>query len=90
MRIEIVKQIDAETKEVWSFELFALNAVFVAWKREIKPKGKKKWTIVIFWDRYYRNSPITEPILPEIIRSEVLSEVTKYVKVYTWDEWKAL
>ena len=40
MRIEIEKQIDAETKEVWSFNMFDLNAVFVAWYRETKPKRK--------------------------------------------------
>ena len=51
MIIEIEKQIDAETKEVWSFNMFDLNAVFVAWHREVKPKGKRKWTIETFWDK---------------------------------------
>lgn len=90
MRIEIEKQIDAETKEVWSFNMFDLNAVFVHWSREVKPKGKRKWTVVKFWDRYNRREYTmgSEPILPETIRSEVLSEVMKYVRVFTWDEWK--
>ena len=82
---------DAETKELWSFNMFDLNAVFVAWHREVKPKGKRKWTIEKFWDKYGRReyNMVSEPVLPEIIRSEVLSEVMKYVRVHTWDEWNA-
>ena len=91
MRIEIEKQIDTETKEFWSFNMFELNAVFVAWHREVKPKGNKRWTIEKFWDKYGRReyNMVSEPVLPEIIRSEVLSEVIKHVRVHTWDEWKA-
>ena len=90
MRIEIEKIIDSETKEVWSFNMFDLNAVFVAWHRETKPKGKRKWTIDKYWDRYARHvyDMVKEPDLPEIIRSEVVSEVMKHIKVNTWDEWK--
>jgi hypothetical protein len=90
MRIEVEKQIDAETKEVWSFTMFDLNVVFVSWSRQVKPKGKRKWAIDKFWDKYQRRNfkMADEPLLPEIIRSEVLSEVIKFVKVKTWDEWK--
>lgn len=90
MRIEIEKQIDAETKETWSFNMFDLNAVFVAWRREVKPKGKRKWTIEKFWDKYGRReyTMVNEPVLPDIIRSEVLEKVMQYIKVHTWDEWK--
>jgi hypothetical protein len=36
----------------------------------------------------YSSGKHKEPVLPEIIRSEALSEVMKYLKVRTWDEWK--
>ena len=91
MRIEVEKQIDAETKEIWSFNLFDLNAVFVAWHREVKPKGKRKQTIQAFWDKYGRHDykMSEEPVLPEIIRSEALSKVMECVRIHTWSEWKA-
>lgn len=69
--------------------MFNLDAVFVAWCRKIKPKGKRKWTIEKFWDRR-EFTMVTEPVLPKIIRSEVLTEVMKYVKVHILDEWKAI
>jgi hypothetical protein len=88
--VEIVKQIDDETREVWSFYIFELNVVFVAWHRETKPKGKRKWTIEKSWDKYGRNfhNMVNEPVLPETIRSEVITEVMKHIKVKTWNEWK--
>jgi len=91
MRIEVEKQIDAETKEVWSFNMFDLNAVFVSWHRETKPKGKRTWKIVEFWDKYGRreHTMSEEPALPEIIRSEALSKVMENVRIKTWSEWKA-
>lgn len=91
MRIEVEKQIDAETKEVWSFNMFDLNAVFVAWRREVKPKGKRKWAMESFWDKYRRREyrMVEEPVLPEIIRSEVLSKVMEHIRIHTWSEWKA-
>ena len=91
MRVKVEKQIDAETKEVWLFNIFGLNAVFVYWQRETKPKGKRKWIIEKFWDKYNRQEydMACEPVLPETIRSEVLTEVFKYIRVCTWDEWEA-
>lgn len=91
MRIEIVNQIDDETRELWAFSMFDLTAVFVYWHIEVKPKGKRKWVIDKHWDKYAhrRYHMNNEPILPEIIRSEVLSEVMKYVRVHTWNEWKS-
>lgn len=92
MRIEIENQIDAEAKEVWSFNVFDLNIVFIAWHIETKPKGKRKWTIEKFWDKYNHRRHIgmaQEPELPEIIRKKVLHEVvTNRIKVLTWGEWK--
>jgi hypothetical protein len=89
MIIEIEKQIDEETKEIWYFQMFELTAVFVAWQRQVKPKGKRKWTIEKSWDKYIKRNTLSEPVLPEIIRSEVLSEVFKNVRVKTWDEYKS-
>ena len=90
MRITIEKQIDSETRETWGFNLFDLNAVFVCWHREVKPKGKRKWVIQDFWDKYGRRDHrlVVEPVLPDNIRSEVISEIMKYIKVHTWNEWK--
>ena len=90
MRIEIIKQIDDETREVFCFNMFDLNAVFVTWHKETKTKGKRKWSIADFWDKYARvgQKMSTEPELPEIIRSEAISEIMKFVRVKTWDEWK--
>jgi len=90
MRIEIKKEINAETREVWTFNMFYLNAVFVAWHKEVKPKGKRTWKIVEFWDNYGRKefTMVNEPQLPDSVREEVLTEVLKWVKVNTWKEWK--
>ena len=90
MRIEVVRQIDTETNEVWSFHLFDLNAVFVAWHKETKPKGKRKWQITEFWDKYgVSNGQMSgEPILPEDIKNEALIKITERLRVFTWDEWK--
>ena len=88
--INIEVQIDQETRETWYFHMFDLNAVFVYWKREIKPKGKRKWIIERSWDKYKERdlNSTPRPELPEIIRSQALSEVMKMIRVYTWDEWK--
>jgi hypothetical protein len=88
MRIKIQKQIDVETREIWVFNVFeSFNIVFVGWCKEVKPKGKRKWVVENFWD-VYSSGKHKEPVLPEIIRSEALSEVMKYLKVRTWNEWK--
>jgi hypothetical protein len=91
MRIDIVKQIDKDTREIWGFNTFDFNAVFVRWHKEVKPKNKRKWVMIDFWDKYSRRHPMMseEPILPEAIKSEALNELTKFVRVRTWDEWKS-
>lgn len=91
MRIEVIKQIDDETREVYTFTLFDLNAVFVCWAIETKPKGKRIWRIKSFWDKYARKdfNATEEPILPEKIRSEAISEVIKLIRINTWDEYKS-
>ena len=86
--ITIEKQIDSETKEVWRFYMFDLNAVFIAWHKEIKPNGKRKWTVEKSWDKYNRHNNILEPVLPESIKQDVHAEVVKLIKVQTWSEFK--
>ena len=90
-RIEIERQIDEQTKEFWSFNVFDLCAVFVSWHRETKPKGKKTWKKDMFWDNYSRRDfyASNEPELPQDIKDEVLKEVIKRISVKTWNEWKA-
>jgi hypothetical protein len=89
MRFEIEKIIDNETKEFWVFNMFELNAVFVSWRIEKKPKRKRKWTIEKVWDKYQnRYGMPKEPDLPEIIKNEALTVAISHVKVKTWNEWK--
>jgi len=87
--IEIEKQINETTKEVFRFNLFDLTAVLVYWSIQEKPKGKRKFSIIDYWDRYdrrYRTKP--EPNLPDQIRAEALIKLMALVRVKTWDEWK--
>jgi len=87
----VEKQIDEYTKEIWAFNMFNLTAVFISYQRLIKPKGKRKWVIEKNWDKYTRShfTNIDEPVIPEIIKSEITQEIIKQIKVKTWAEWKA-
>lgn len=91
MRIQIQKEIDGHTKELWSFNMHGTYLVFVYWQRQIKPKGKRKWSVEKFWNAQEnggRYGMEDEPFLPETIRSEAITELIKIIKVYTKDEWK--
>jgi hypothetical protein len=89
MRIEVKIEIDKETIEVFGFNLFDLTAVFVEYKKQYKPKGKRIWRTEVLWDRYKdRDNKTNEPVLSDIIRSKALDEVFKLVRVKTWAEWK--
>lgn len=90
MRIIVEKQTDSETRETWYFNTFDLNIVFIFWSKEVKPKGKRKWTIEKYWDKYSRRDykMVDEPILTELIRNEALSEAFKNIRVLTWSEYK--
>jgi hypothetical protein len=92
MRISIEKQIDAEKREVWYFNLFDLSAVFVGWQRKVKPSGKRKWVTEVVWDKYGRTNynTVNEPVLPDDIKTEVATEIMRYIKVMTWNEWKGI
>ena len=89
MQIEVIKEIDAENREIYYFNMFDTIAVFVRYRKEIKPKGKRTWKTELFWDRYsHRESNIEEPELSESIRNEALNELFKLCQVKTWSEWK--
>ncbi len=89
MRIEIQVEIDITTREAYVFNLFDnLKLVFVGYFKEIKPKGKRKWTTEKFWDKYSRNSNIDEPVLNDEIKEQVLLKAQSQIKVLTWKEYK--
>lgn len=90
MRINIIKEIDSETREVWGFNWIDISIVFVEFCEEIKPKGKRKWTVSRkIWNVYSsRDSTIPEPVLPGEIRLQALEQALKYIKVKTWSEYK--
>jgi len=91
MNITIIKKLDNQTREKWSFNLFDLSAVFIGFKKEIKPENKRLWKSIEVWDKYSnsRGSNIEEPELNESIRLEVLKEVANKINVFTWSEWKS-
>ena len=89
MRIEVEQQINEETKEVYSFNLFYTTAVFIGWSKQVKPKGKRVWRVKSCWDKYSeRGSSAQEPELSEIIKSQALSKIIELCRVKTWAEWK--
>lgn len=90
MRIDVIKEIDKHTRQVWGFNLFDLTAVFVEFTIEEKPPRKRKWVVIKRWDKYENRheNRVEEPILPDEIREEAFREVCNFVKVKTWSEWK--
>ena len=89
MVIEVIQEIDNETRDVWRFNILDLNAVFVHWHKETKPKGKRIWRVGEYWDSYRRrDSSVPEPTLPAEIREKAFTEFSKLIKVQTWYEYK--
>ena len=89
MRIEVKKEIDHETIEVYSFNLFDLTAVFVSYSRQKLHKGKKAWQVETFWDKYdERRNVIDEPVLDEAIKKLAWEKCCELMEVKAWDEWK--
>ncbi len=89
MYIQVEKYIDPENKEVYSFCLFDLTFVFNSYQLQTKPKPKRNWTNLKYWDRLYtRDSNIIEPILTDEIRELAMLEAQKQIKVQTWKEYK--
>ncbi len=94
MTITIEKNINKETLETWGFNLFDLTAVFVLWQKWEKPKGKRKWTLVSYWNKYEENRRVwqstEEPPLSDSIKAEVAEEIGKRILVKSWKEWKGI
>ncbi len=88
--IEVVIDIDKENQELYGFNLFDLTAVFVRYHKQVKPKGKRKWTSAKFWNKYMeRESNIVQPELPQSIKELAHQKVQELIKVKTWSEWKS-
>ena len=84
MRIEVELNIDTETKDVYGFTLIdGLNVVFTSYHREIKPKGKRIWKIIQFWDKYSRESNIEQPELPQNVRDLAFEKVITLINIKT-------
>ena len=88
MYIEIILDIDSETRKVYSFNLFDLTVVFVKYHKESKPKGKRIWTNIEVWDKYARDNRIPEPELTMNIRDLALEKTKNLIVVKTWSEFK--
>ena len=89
MNIEVIKQKDPETREVYNFTTFDFNIVFTRYSFEQKPKGKRKYQRVKYWDTYtWRAAENAEPNLPDEIRQEAVNKAAKNLRACTWDEWK--
>lgn len=89
MRIEVKNQLSLDIQEIYTFNLFDLSAVFISYRKE--QKIGRKFKLVELWDNYTRNNDvysIKEPILPAFIRSIAVSEVSKHIRIKTWDEYK--
>jgi hypothetical protein len=90
MRVDIERPIDEYTRETYQFNVFDLNAVFVGYVVETKPKRAKKWKVDGLWDKYRdRDSSLEEPKLPQGIIDEVIETITSKICVLTWAEWKS-
>jgi hypothetical protein len=90
MRINVTVDLSKTEKEVYGFNLFDLNAVFVTYHKEEIPAGKRKWRIVSFWDNYSRESTIKmPPALPDEIKALAFMKVQELIKVKTWAEYKS-
>lgn len=89
MRINVDVFQSQYKKYVYGFNLFGLNAVFVQYTIEEKPKGKRLWKVTGIWDKYdSRRGALTEPELTPDIRRQCLEEVTKLISVNNWAEWR--
>ena len=88
MWINVENIIDKETRESYRFTLFDLTFVFIGYRKEIKPAGKRKWQTVIFWDKYARHNAESVPELPENIKQKALIDAQKLIQVKTWEQYK--
>ena len=88
----IEKQIDELTKEQFGFRIFDNVIVFDSYNLFLREnKTKRKYRSIKCYDRLHtRNSNITLEQVPltEEIKTEVLQEYIKTLKVMTWEEYK--
>lgn len=86
----IVSDICEETREIYEFNLFDLDLVFVLFRLETKAFKKRKWRIKSIWDKYGKesNNTIEEPKLPSFVIEQALSIARLQLKVKTWKEFK--
>lgn len=90
MTLTIEINVDSETREYYGFNVFDdMSCVFVSFRTESKPKGKRKWKRTNFWDKYsQRDSTIPEPVLTQNIKDLALERIISLIKIKTWDEYK--
>lgn len=88
----IEKQIDALAKEQFTFWIHGssiiLDSYSLLWREN---KTKRKYKNIKCYDRLYtRNSniPLEQVPLTEEIKTEVLQEYIKTLKVMNWEEYK--
>lgn len=86
MIIEI--SIDSEHKETYEFMKSESTFVFVGYTLKSKPKGKRMWRTIKYWDKYSRESTIDEPIITEKVREQALIKAKEIIEIKTWYEWK--
>lgn len=89
MYIQVIRQTSEESREQFNFNLIDAVLVFVSWYAETRPAGKRKWTVIKWWDQYRkRESTATEPELRMDVREEAHQLLMKEIKVKTWKEYK--
>lgn len=88
--MEIVKQIDELTQEVWNFCFINGNLYLDSYFIKKRENNKKRvYRCIKNYDRIYsRNNNITEDEvpLPEEIKQEALRLFTSSIKVLKWSE----
>lgn len=88
-RIEIIKQIDDRTREVWRFTQFGCDIVAVYYAKETKEKGKRKWLVFEYWNKYDRHrwGRIDQhPPLTLEVKQLALDAFIGKLRVCTWEE----
>lgn len=89
MRLSVEIDVDSENREIYEFNLFDLCFVFVKYTKQIKPKGKRSWKIISFWDKHMtRDSNILEPELSDVVRDLAIEKAKSLINIKTWDEFK--
>ena len=92
MDIEIIREINKNTRQVWEFNVFDFNKiVFVGYSLRKKPFTKRIWRIKEKWSVYGRKVElysIKEPELQKHIKDEALKKAESMLRVITWSKFK--